>query len=82
MDIACKNGRGASITSLGECRTVIVSFEDRNLSFPTANPLKKFLGETIRSKASEGYVHFVLNFQNVEIVDSTGIGLIIMAQKA
>ena len=81
MKIACNKGRGVSITSLEEDKTLIVSFEDPILRFDIAEPLKASLRETIRSKVDEGYLHFVLNFQNVEIVDSTGIGLIILAYK-
>ncbi len=79
MKIACKEGRGASITSLDEDRTMIVSFEDPTLSFKTAEPLKAFLRETIGSKVDEGYLHFILNFQNVTTADSAGLALILIA---
>ncbi len=79
MKIACKEGRGASITSLDEDRTMIVSFEDPTLSFKTAEPLKAFLRETIGSKVDEGYLHFILNLQNVTTADSAGIALILIA---
>ena len=79
MKIACNKGRGASITSLEEDRTLIVSFEDRILRFDIAEPLKAYVRETIRSKVDEGYLHFVLNFQKVTTVDSAGIALILMA---
>ena len=81
MKIACEKVRGASITSLEEDKTMVVSFEDHILRFVTADLLKESLRETIRAKVHEGYLHFVLNFQNVEIVDSTGVGLIVMAHK-
>ncbi len=79
MKIACKEGRGASITSLDEDRTMIVSFEDPTLSFKAAEPLKAFLRETLRTKADEGYLHFVFNFQNVSTADSSGIALMLIA---
>ena len=81
MKITCVKGRGASITSLEEDRTLIVSFEDPTLRFDIAEPLKGSLRETIRTKADEGYLHFVLNFQNVKSVDSTGIALIVLTYR-
>ena len=65
MKITCDKGRGASITLLDEDKTLIVSFEDSTLRFDIAEPLKGSLRETIRTKVEEGYLHFVLNFQNV-----------------
>ena len=37
------------------------------------------LKETINAKIEEGYEHFVLNLDNVKIIDSCGVGLIIVA---
>ena len=34
---------------------------------------------TINSKIDEGYEHFILNLDNVKIIDSCGVGLIIVA---
>ncbi len=79
MKIACTKGRGVSITSLDEDKTLIVSFEDPILRFNTAEPLKASLRETIRTKADEGYLHFVFNFQNVTVADSAGIALMLIA---
>ena len=33
----------------------------------------------INSKIDEGFEHFVLNLENVKIIDSCGVGLIIVA---
>ncbi len=79
MKIACNKGRGVSITSLEEDKTLIVSFEDPILRFDIAEPLKASLRETIRSKVDEGYLHFILNFENVTTADSAGIALMLMA---
>ncbi len=79
MKIACDGGRGVSITSLDEDKTLIVCFEDRTLRFGITEPLKKALRETIRTKADEGYLHFVFNFQNVTTADSAGIALMLIA---
>ena len=79
MKIPCTKGRGVSITSLDEDKTLIVSFEDPILRFNTAEPLKASLRETIRTKADEGYLRFVLNFQNVTTADSAGIALMLIA---
>ena len=80
--MTCIKGRGTSITSLEQDKTMIVSFEDPILSFDIAQPLKASLRELMRTKADEGYLHFILNFQNVKILDSTGAGLIMMAHNA
>ncbi len=79
MKMTCIKGRGASITSLDEDSTMIVSVEDPTLSFKIAEPLKASLRETIRSKVDEGYLHFILNLQNVTTADSAGIALILIA---
>ena len=79
MKIACDGGRGVSITSLDKDKTLIVCFEDRTLRFNTVEPLKAPLRETIRTKADEGYLRFVLNFQNVTTADSAGIALMLIA---
>ena len=79
MKITCIKGRGVSFTSLDKDRTMIVSFEEPTLSFKNAEPLKASLRETIRRKADEGYLHFILNFQNVTTADSTGLGLVPIA---
>ncbi len=79
MKIACTKGRGVSITSLDEDKTMIVSFEDHTLRFDIAEPLKASLRENIRSKVDEGYLHLILNLQNVTTADSAGIALILIA---
>ncbi len=79
MKIACAKGRGLSITSLDEDKTLIVSFEDPILRFGITEPLKKALRETLRTKADEGYLHFVFNFQNVSTAVSSGIALMLIA---
>ena len=79
MKITRIKGRGVSITSLDEDKTLIVTFEDHNLRFDIAEPLKASLREIIRSKADEGYPHFVFNFQNVTVADSAGIALMLIA---
>ena len=79
MKIACDGGRGVSVTSLDEDKTLIVCFEDRTLRFGITEPLKKALRETLQTKADEGYLHFVFNFQNVSIADSSGIALMLIA---
>lgn len=79
MEIVGKKSQGLSVTALKEDKTVIVSFNDRSLNFYVTDSLKESLKETIKSKIDEGYRHFVLNLENVKIIDSCGVGLIIVA---
>ncbi len=72
MKIACTKGKGVSITSLDEDKTLIVSFEGPVLRFDI-EPLR----ETILSKADEGYQNVVLNFENVSTADPAAIALMI-----
>ena len=79
MEIVGKKSQGLSITTLDDDKTCIISFNDRSLNFYVTDSLKESLKETINSKIDEGFVHFVLNLQNVKIIDSCGVGLIIVA---
>ncbi len=79
MEIVGKKSQGLSVTALKEDRTVIISFNDRSLNFYVTDSLKESLKESIKGKIDEGYRHFVLNLENVKIIDSCGVGLIIVA---
>jgi len=79
MEIAGQKSQGLSVTVLNDDKTVIVSFNDRSLNFYVTDSLKEALKETINSKIDEGITHFVLNLDNVKIIDSCGVGLIIVA---
>jgi stage II sporulation protein AA (anti-sigma F factor antagonist) len=79
MEIAGQKSQGLSVTVLDEDKTAIISFNDRSLNFYVTDSLKEALKETINSKIDEGIQHFVLNLDNVKIIDSCGVGLIIVA---
>ena len=79
MEIVGKKSQGLSVTALKDDKTVIISFNDRSLNFYVTDSLKESLKETINAKIEEGYEHFVLNLDNVKIIDSCGVGLIIVA---
>lgn len=79
MEIVGKKSQGLAVTALAEDGTVIVSFNDRSLNFYVTDALKDALKETIQARIEEGFTHFVLNLDNVKIIDSCGVGLIIVA---
>jgi anti-sigma B factor antagonist len=79
MEIVGKKSQGLSVTALKDDKTVIISFNDRSLNFYVTDSLKESLKETINSKIEDGFQHFVLNLDNVKIIDSCGVGLIIVA---
>ncbi len=79
MEIVGKKSQGLSITTLDDDKTVIISFNDRSLNFYVTDPLKETLKEAINTKIDDGFKHFVLNLDNVKIIDSCGVGLIIVA---
>ena len=79
MEIVGKKSQGLSVTALKSDKTVIISFNDRSLNFYVTDSLKESLKETIGTKIDEGYEHFILNLDNVKIIDSCGVGLIIVA---
>lgn len=79
MEIVGKKSQGLSVTTLDDDKTVIISFNDRSLNFYVTDPLKESLKETINSKIDQGFQHFILNLDNVKIIDSCGVGLIIVA---
>ncbi len=79
MDIVGKKSQGISVTCLEKDKVVILSFNDRSLNFYVTDALKESLKELIGSKIEEGFQHFVLNLDNVKIIDSCGVGLVIAA---
>lgn len=79
MDIVGKKSQGISVTCLEKDKVVILAFNDRSLNFYVTDTLKENLKELIGSKIGEGYQHFVLNLDNVKIIDSCGVGLVIAA---
>ena len=79
MEIVGKKSQGMSVTTLDEDKTAIITFNDRSLNFYVTDSLKESLKETINTKIEEGYQYFVLNLDNVKIIDSCGVGLIIVA---
>ena len=79
MEIVGKKSQGLSVTALHDDKTVIISFNDRSLNFYVTDSLKEALKDAISEKIEEGYEHFVLNLDNVKIIDSCGVGLIIVA---
>ena len=79
MEIVGKKSEGLSVTVLEDDKTCIVSFNDRSLNFYVTDSLKESLKETIGGKIDEGYEHFILNLDHVKIIDSCGVGLIIVA---
>ena len=79
MEIVGKKSQGFATTCLQNDHVVILQFNDRSLNFYVTDALKEGLKETIGQKIDEGYSHFVLNLENVKIIDSCGVGLIIAA---
>lgn len=79
MEIVGKKSQGLQVTTLQQDKTVVISFNDRSLNFYVTDSLKETLKDTINARIDEGYTHFVLNMDNVKIIDSCGVGLIIVA---
>jgi len=79
MEVVGKKSQGLSVTALKGDKTVIIAFNDRSLNFYVAPWLKESLTEMINPKIEAGYEYFVLNLDNVEIMDSCGVALIIVA---
>ncbi|MCC6782589.1 MAG: STAS domain-containing protein [Planctomycetes bacterium] len=79
MEIVGRKSEGLSLTVLQEDRTCIITFHDRSLNFYVTDSLKENLKETVAQKIDEGIRHFVLNLDHVKIIDSCGVGLVIVA---
>ena len=79
MEIVGKKSQGLSVTVLKEDKTCIISFNDRSLNFYVTDTLKESLKETLAQQIDEGIQNFVLNLDAVKIIDSCGVGLIIVA---
>ena len=79
MEIVGKKSDGLSVTVLTEDRTCLIKFMDRSLNFYVTDSLKEALKETIQAKIADGVQHFVLDLDQVRIIDSCGVGLVIVA---
>ena len=79
MEIVGKKSEGLSVTVLRQDGTCLLSFNDRSLNFYVTDSLKETLKETISARIEEGVRHFVLDLDKVKIIDSCGVGLIIVA---
>lgn len=79
MEIVGRKSEGLSVTVLRRDRTCIVGFNDKSLNFYVTDALKETLKETLTSKIDEGVSHFVLDLDKVRIIDSCGVGLVIVA---
>ena len=79
MEIVGRKSEGLSVTVLHEDKTCIISFHDRSLNFYVTDSLKETLKETVAQKIDEGIRHFVLDLEQVKIIDSCGVGLVIVA---
>ena len=79
MEIVGRKSEGLSVTVLRQDATCIVSFNDRSLNFYVTDSLKEALKETIIGQIDEGVTHFVLDLDKVKIIDSCGVGLVIVA---
>lgn len=79
MEIVGKKSEGLSVTVLRDDRTCLIKFNDRSLNFYVTDSLKESLKETVAARIEEGIEHFVLDLDNVKIIDSCGVGLIIVA---
>jgi anti-anti-sigma factor len=79
MEIVGKKSQGLKVTPFEDDKTAIISFNDRSLNFYVTDSLKEQLKATIQAKMDAGFQHFVLDLDNVKIIDSCGVGLIIVA---
>ena len=79
MEIVGKKSQGFATTCLESDKIAIFAFNDRSLNFYVTDTLKESLKEVISQKIDGGYTHFLLNLENVKIIDSCGVGLIIAA---
>ena len=79
MEIVGKKSEGLSVAVLRQDQTCIVSFNDRSLNFYVTDSLKEALKEAIIGRIDEGMTHFVLDLDKVKIIDSCGVGLVIVA---
>ncbi len=79
MEIVGKKSEGLAVDVRDDERTCIVSFNDRSLNFYVTNALKESLKTVLVGHIEDGVEHFVLDLGNVRIIDSCGVGLIIVA---
>jgi len=79
MEIVGKKSEGIAVDVREGDRTCVVSFNDRSLNFYVTTALKESLKDVLVGRIEDGIQHFVLDFGNVRIIDSCGVGLVIVA---
>jgi len=71
--------RGLAVEVLDDQKVAVVRFLDRSLNFHISETLREELKETISQKAEEGSQAIVLDLEEVGVIDSCGVGLVISA---
>jgi anti-sigma B factor antagonist len=79
MEIVGKKSEGISVDVREEAQTCVISFNDRSLNFYVTSALKDSLKQVVLEHIAKGARHFILDLGNVRIIDSCGVGLIIVA---
>ena len=79
MEPTGRKSSGFHITTFKDKKVVVLCFRDMALNFYVSKSLKEILEEALRQKLEEGYRHFVLDMSEVKVMDSTGLGLTIVA---
>lgn len=82
MEESWKDSKGVSIVTPDLEHAVVAVFQDPSLNFYVVNNfLTEYLCCELTKKMEKGCLHCVLNFENVSIMDSCGVGLIIAIKK-
>ncbi len=69
------------LEELDEAKVLVVTLKDSTLNYSSTDSLKPALKDIIQSGLEGGKTNFVVNLQNVGIVDSCGLSVLISLKK-
>ncbi len=77
MEIRGNRTKGIEVETKGKLATL--RFQDSGLNFYVTDSLKETLKSKLHELIDQGCEHIVLSLANVRIIDSCGVGLVIVA---
>ncbi|MFG0318216.1 MAG: STAS domain-containing protein [Planctomycetota bacterium JB042] len=77
MSVPSSSDAGFRVSSEGNGAARSIELVDRALTFDVSESLKGRLREAVRADLEAGHRSFVLRLENVETVDSSGVGVLI-----
>jgi len=73
--------RGLSVQQHEADRAVVITFHDSALVLPTTGVVHRDVKREVQRTVEDGHRHVVFNWENVTTLDSSGLGLLLVANR-